>query len=143
MNGADFIEFAGKLAANPSASPAACRTAISRAYYGAFHSTLSFLQIVGLDAPRGHKLHFDFLESGQPEAFQVGELLSELQSRRVQADYEMGNTRIETVVQARLNAERAFKLLSLLRGLEQEPARSKVKAGIEAYRQRITGKSQS
>ena len=40
MTGDDFINLAGKLATSPD--EASLRTAVSRAYYGAFHLALAF-----------------------------------------------------------------------------------------------------
>jgi uncharacterized protein (UPF0332 family) len=47
MTGLDFIALAGKLAASPNADGATVRTAVSRAYYGAFHLTKAFLRDLG------------------------------------------------------------------------------------------------
>ena len=44
MNGADFIDFAAKIAATYS-DAASCRSAVSRAYYGAFHLARSLLDL--------------------------------------------------------------------------------------------------
>ena len=46
MNARHFIDFAAKIAAT-YADAAACRSSISRAYYGAFHIAKSFLDRVG------------------------------------------------------------------------------------------------
>ena len=51
MTGDDFIHLAGKLAT--SVDEAALRSAVSRAYYGAFHLALQFLEdIERRDGPR-------------------------------------------------------------------------------------------
>ena len=47
MDGTEFIALAGKLVAVPAADEATYRTAISRAYYGAFHVARSFLVELG------------------------------------------------------------------------------------------------
>lgn len=47
MTGDDFIQFAGKIAVLPSSDAAALRTAVSRAYYGAFHLAKELLRDLG------------------------------------------------------------------------------------------------
>jgi hypothetical protein len=55
MTGDDFLALAGKLLANsPNPSEAVCRTAISRAYYGAFHLGRAFLKELGVKFGRDH-----------------------------------------------------------------------------------------
>lgn len=48
IKGEQFLEVAGKLAARPTASEAEQRSAISRAYYGAFHLARAFLGVCKL-----------------------------------------------------------------------------------------------
>jgi uncharacterized protein (UPF0332 family) len=57
MNPDDFISLAGKLAANANADEATYRTAVSRAYYGAFHLAATFLAELGFAAPRMANVH--------------------------------------------------------------------------------------
>ena len=55
MNGDDFIQLAGKLAT--SADPASLRSAVSRAYYGAFHLAGEFLADIGRPVPHHANAH--------------------------------------------------------------------------------------
>lgn len=57
MNPDDFVSLAGKLAANANADEATYRTAVSRAYYGAFHLAAAFLAELGFVAPRTANVH--------------------------------------------------------------------------------------
>jgi len=57
MDGSDFIALAGKLAAGPAAGEATYRTAVSRAYYGAFHIARSFLAELGLQPVGNANVH--------------------------------------------------------------------------------------
>ena len=43
MTGDKFISLAGKVASGTQSDEATCRTAVSRAYYGAFHVAKDFL----------------------------------------------------------------------------------------------------
>ena len=53
----DFIAAAGKLAAIAQGDEALLRSAVSRAYYGAFHLTLELLSAAGVDLPRNANAH--------------------------------------------------------------------------------------
>ncbi len=80
MNAADYIAFAGKIAATYSEA-ASCRSAISRAYYGAFHLAKSFLDRIGSRAPRNAGTHV-FVQQlltncGNPRAAEAGFLLGD------------------------------------------------------------------
>ena len=61
MDGHEFISLAGKLAASANAGEAAYRTAVSRAYYGAFHAAMNVSDVrvhfglLGVSARRPHQ----------------------------------------------------------------------------------------
>ena len=68
MNAQEFLSLAGKLVASPSASEAACRTAVSRAYYACFHSAKDYLIELGFRMGRNHGLPQRMLMSAGVEA---------------------------------------------------------------------------
>jgi hypothetical protein len=95
MRGEDFITLAGFLAAlqRSDVYEACCRSAISRAYYGCYHTTKAFLEEVGLVVGEAHPdLAKDFLDSQQDDLMLIGGLLNELRKRRNVADYELERT---------------------------------------------------
>jgi len=141
--GDDFIALAGKLFAGTSRSSAILRTVVSRSYYGAYHSTGDFLIELGIKRSHQHNFHLDLIESGQPDAKIAGKLLGDLLSKRRLADYELNDVRAEESKFTELSVEQAREVQSLLSKIRQEPARSAVKVGIEAYRQRIGPRSSS
>ena len=55
--GDDFIALAGRLASSSNADPVALRTAISRAYYGAYHLAYQFLTGLAVAPGEEHNLH--------------------------------------------------------------------------------------
>jgi uncharacterized protein (UPF0332 family) len=136
-----LVAFAGKLVASHSHTTAALRAAISRAYYGAYHLTGDLLVEMGFSRGRQHNYHHDLLNSGQAEARLAGQLLENLRTSRNLADYELGNPRAEQLRYAQSCVEDAEKVQSLLSDCRQEPLRTAVKSGIEAYRQRIAPRS--
>ncbi len=138
MTSADeIVALAGKLFITHSNSAAALRTVVSRAYYGAYHATGDYFVELGLSRGRQHNYHFDLLNCNQSEARLAGQVLEDLRSRRVIADYELEDERVEDRAFAQYAVVSARKIQSLLERLHQEPLRTTVKAGIEAYRQRI------
>ncbi len=135
--GDDFITLAGLLAAGKNPTPIAMRTVTNRAYYGAMHLTREFLASIRVSFDDRHNLHFFLCNSGYREAEQAGKILEGLLDRRMRADYKLDRADVEPTPFAQLSVEMAHEFRSYLDKCRAEPARSTVKAGIEAYRQRI------
>jgi uncharacterized protein (UPF0332 family) len=140
MTGNDFIAVAGRIAATYS-DAASCRTAISRAYYGAFHLGKSFLADIGITPPRNANTHV-FVQhrlagSGHLEAIKVASLLGDLHEDRLHADYNLDRKHIETVAHARASVERAMRIQTVL----NECMSAESKAAIEEYEKKISAGS--
>lgn len=120
MTGNDFITLAGKLAAsaNWGCDEARHRTAVSRAYYGAFHAVCLMLRDWGFMVRRnsyGHQDAYDILwQSGHPLAQSVAVPLDDLRSLRICADYRTEDRQFATPAVAKLYVETATTLLSQL-----------------------------
>ena len=139
MTGDQFLTLSGKLVAGTQSGPAEYRTALSRAYYGAFHIAIVFLAELGITLPRDHgEVCRCLYESGDPDCTEAGRKLSDLQSVRVRADYRLDDSTVERSLAARLGLENAHEIRSLLDRCRQEPRSVAIKAGIEAYRRRIS-----
>lgn len=143
MNADDFLSLAGKLAASTDAGEATYRSAVSRAYYGAFHLAKSLLGELGHSAPRTANVHV-FVQhhlngSGQPSACMAASLLSDLHAARNQADYQLDNDSAGTQAVAKLSVETAHEIRSALVNCAETQAREQVVAGLAAYAQRIAG----
>ena len=132
MNGDDFIQLAGKLATH--SEPAALRSAVSRAYYGAFHLAGEFLAEIDRPVPRNanaHVLLARTLQSlGHPDARGAGSLSGDLHSDRIKADYRLDDLRVETTAFARVSVETAHEIRSALDQCRPEPARSQIQASL-------------
>src|SRR5208337_4682504 len=90
MNPREFCKIAGRFAAQ--GEPAACRSAISRAYYSLFHVILEFLLSRNVPLPKKRaecheKLYQLLYNSGSDILRTVGSELNDLRSRRNDADY--------------------------------------------------------
>lgn len=89
MNPRDFLQVAVKLSKGGTA--AEYRTAISRAYYAAYHVGVEFLR--GMDChisegPSGHgEVSRDFNNCGDSELSIAGSQLTVLHGKRIIADY--------------------------------------------------------
>ena len=132
MTGDDFIILAGRLAT--SADEASLRSAVSRAYYGAFHLALRFLEDIERPVPQNANAHVyvarQLQRSGQSDAYRAGSLLGDLHTERIKADYRLDNPRIGTTAFARLCVERASVIQTALTKCRAEPARSEIKARL-------------
>lgn len=91
MTGLDFINLAIKL--SNSRVEAELRTAVSRAYYGAFHVAKELLEQCGIGLPRGVSPHdkvcFCLSNSADEDARRAGDKLNNLRRIRNDADYEL------------------------------------------------------
>ena len=132
MTGDDFIDLAGKLAT--SADEATLRSAVSRAYYGAFHLALEFLEEIERPVPRNTNAHVlvarKLQNAGQPDAYRAGSLLGDLHSDRIKADYRLDDKRAGTVAFARTCVETAHEIRSALSACRMDPVRSEIKARL-------------
>lgn len=137
MTPTEFVDFAGKLAASGSGGEAAIRSAVSRAYYGAFHLTLQFLAELGVPTPANAASHVliqhCMIGSGHAEAQRAGRLLSSLHTDRITADYRLSDTRIASFEAARMRVEMADTIRSILEACRHEPMRTELRSAINDY----------
>jgi uncharacterized protein (UPF0332 family) len=139
MTGDEFIFLADRLLANPQ-DEAACRTSISRAYYGAFHLVRAFLIDLGVKVNEKREKHGDLwnclASSRVIIAKQIATKLAMLHENRITADYKLDSAKPRDVAFARDNLERAKDIQNQLRTCSKEPERSQIKAGIETSSKR-------
>ena len=120
MNPADFIALAGTIVGR---GPAGARSAVSRAYYGAFHAASDLLADLEYDCPRNGKAHSlvpQFLQaSADVDAQLAGGLLSDLHSERVKADYRIRDAGVETLSYGKAGVETASTVLHHLEAFKK------------------------
>jgi uncharacterized protein (UPF0332 family) len=118
MKPREFVTFASKLFVLQPDSAACCRSAISRAYYGVYHSAREFLDGLGVRTRSGISEHLYLQrllkESQVGEAIELGQLLDNLHQSRKEADYELTNDRPERRGQVQACVLRATEILSRL-----------------------------
>src|SRR5437773_2028284 len=108
MSPIEFWLLADRLIQNEP-NPAGFRSAVSRAYYAAFLTSLNFLDEAGIVFPRTlkkgdlHRLAPDLLSnSGDAEVVAAGAILGDLRDERNRADYDYWDASIENDHHARL-----------------------------------------
>src|SRR5262245_54000309 len=133
----DLLSLADDWIAN--ATEAEWRSAVSRAYYGAFHAARDLFVDLGFAVPRGAQAHaylwIRLSNCGDPSLVQAGADLADLLRRRNFADYD---------IQLDLDQSTALTWVQLARAVSQqlagghvEPVRSQITAAIRDYERNV------
>jgi uncharacterized protein (UPF0332 family) len=141
MDATAFIALAGKLAAAPAAEEASYRTAVSRAYYGAFHAARLFLVELGFKPVGNANVHAfvrHYLNgSNHPDASLAAGQLADLQAARNRADYDLDNPDVGRRAYAMVIVERAHRVVSALAKCREDAAIEAIRQGIGEYERKI------
>jgi uncharacterized protein (UPF0332 family) len=133
MNWREFLALAGRLATE--ATEAGWRSAISRAYYAAFHVARRLLADLNFAVPRADRAHqyliFRLSNCGEPVVEQAGRDLETLRRLRNRADYDDAPpcTQPQAVAAVR-RAEDVIRQLDIARG---NPPRTRIRDAMIAY----------
>lgn len=139
MNGKEFLTLANDLLAD--AREAAWRSAVSRAYYAAFHVARLLLRDLGFRAPRADQAHaylwLRLSNCGDAQIRVAGQRLRDLRSERNRADYDTDAplTRPAAAVQVRI----AEQLIQILDAARLEPTRTQITDAMRIYEQTVLG----
>jgi uncharacterized protein (UPF0332 family) len=116
MTGKDFVELAERLI--EVTGPAEYRTAINRAYYGAYNEAAALLRALGCslsETGKDHRFVRNRLHaSGNRDLRQAGVQLATLYSLRERADYVLSDAAIEQADSAAVALGAALRVLRLL-----------------------------
>lgn len=133
MNGRDFLPLAARLAGGTT--EADWRTAVSRAYYAAFHVARRFFADMNFTVPRADRAHqylvFRLSNSGESVTEQAGRDLETLRRLRNRADYD--ETPPLPQAQATAAVQLAETILQVLDAARQEPARTRIRDCVIVY----------
>jgi uncharacterized protein (UPF0332 family) len=133
MNWRDFLVLAARLAAGTT--EADWRTAVSRAYYAAFHVARRLFADLNFTVPRADRAHqylvFRLSNSGEAAVEQAGRDLETLRRLRNRADYDEAPAL--TQPQAAAAAQVAEDVLQALDGARQGPALTRIRDGMIVY----------
>jgi uncharacterized protein (UPF0332 family) len=133
MNWRDFLALAARLAAE--ATEADWRSAISRAYYAAFHVARRLLADLNFSVPRADRSHqyliFRLSNCGEPVVEQAGRDLETLRRLRNRADYD----EVPSVTQPHAVAavRRAEDIIRHLDNARSDPTRSRIRDAMIIY----------
>jgi uncharacterized protein (UPF0332 family) len=135
MKSTAFLSLAERLA--KGTSPEEYRSAVSRAYYGAFHVAMELLLRVGIRlpaSPEAHqKLRFCLLQCGELAGVEAGEKLESLRKQRNYADYDLGHARSDKQENALFQVDVAREIVDALNLCREEPVWSRLRAKVRAY----------
>ena len=141
MDPKEFHRLASRLVGGTS--PAEFRTAISRAYYAAYNVAVETLEDMNFRISKGPSGHGEvqnrLSNSGDTEVMKVGSQLTDLHSRRIQADYRLGRTDVENIKTARALVEQARRMIQTLDGCRSDPRRGQVITAIQDWEQKVSG----
>jgi uncharacterized protein (UPF0332 family) len=133
MNWRDFVLLATRLAAG--ATEAEWRTAVSRAYYAAFHIARRLFVDLGFVVPRADRAHqylvYRLSNCGEAAIEQAGRDLDTLRRLRNRADYD--EVPVLKQPQATASVQLAGAIIQLLDAARQEPARTRMRDAMIAY----------
>lgn len=139
MDPLDFIALAIRL--SNGQNEAELRSAVSRAYYGAFHLARQYLQDCGVRFPRkethGAEIHqkvrYCLSHSADVDAMFAGDKLESLRGQRNKADYDLDSVEFRIAGNAVLRIRAAQEIADALRRCRAEPAFSQSRDKIRAY----------
>jgi hypothetical protein len=139
MEPSEFIATAVRLSASNRESD--LRSAVSRAYYGAYHVALDYVSRAGVSLPTAADSHEKLvwcLEAGGHDlAAKVAVRLGLLRRDRNVADYDLRDTRFQSALNVRIQLDRVRELMAALDACSVEPVRTQVWASIREYAQSI------
>jgi uncharacterized protein (UPF0332 family) len=133
MNGRDFLASANRLLLLPA--EADWRSAVSRAYYAAFHVARRLLSDVGFRVPRGERAHaylwLRLSNCGDTQAESAGRSLQRLRRNRNEADYDVDQPFARSV--AAKDLQLARQIIALLDNATTEPTRTQITDAMKVY----------
>jgi uncharacterized protein (UPF0332 family) len=133
MNWRDFLLLANRLAAGPA--EADWRTAVSRAYYAAFHVAHGLLTDLNFTVPRADRAHqylvYRLSNSGEAVVEQAGRDLDTLRRLRNRADYD--EFPALTQAQAAAAVQMTANIIQALDDARREPVRTSILDAMKVY----------
>jgi hypothetical protein len=146
MGPREFLKLAEAFVVTPKAGVAQFRTAIGRAYYGAFNFGSQVMTELGFPPAEnalGHNQTVRLLQqSGDPILETAGGLLGDLHTLRLRADYNLKRTDVEKMKAAQAAVETAGSIFDDLDAFMGSPARrSAVTIVLSSRYKAITGKT--
>ncbi len=135
-----FLYLAQRLAEH-GAYPVEFRSAISRAYYAAFHVGLILLRQMGFSIVQNASAHEEVYKhlnnSGDDELAKAASKMNDLRTKRIHADYELNRFDVEKQKNARMLVQQAARLIETIEKRCNGEKRSQIIEAIQDWRSRI------
>jgi len=132
--------------AEHGAYPVEFRSAISRAYYAAFHVGHILLKKMGFDVVEGPEAHNDVYKhlnnSGDDELAKAASKMNDLRTKRNHADYYLNRPDVEKKKNARMLVQQAARLIETIEKRCHSEKRSEIIIAIQEWKDRLSGKDQ-
>jgi len=133
MNGQDYLRLAESLVVG--STEAEWRSAVSRAYYAAFHIARGLLISCGFNVPSKETAHAylwqRLLNAGHPPTITAGGDLQTLRRDRNRADYEFDRPLAQRTATTQVND--AKKLIRVLEAAAYEPTKTQITDAVKIY----------
>jgi uncharacterized protein (UPF0332 family) len=133
MRGSDFLTLAKKLATG--STEAEWRSAVSRAYYAAFHEARQLLEDLGVSVQRGDRAHaylwLRLQNSGHPQIQQAGADLNALRGLRNQADYDLKRPLLQGIAAPQVRL--AERIIQALQNAVLQPTAGQITNAMKLY----------
>ena len=117
------------------------RSAVSRAYFGAFHVAKEFLYncgvIIRIDPLAHRNVRWCLANSDEQILDVVARLLDLLREARNDADYQLSSTQFNSRANAKGEVERAIEIVTLLGPYEATETKNRVAPNIRAYASKL------
>jgi uncharacterized protein (UPF0332 family) len=137
MNPRDFLTLANVLCGETT--EAAWRSAVSRAYYAAFHAARQLLRDLGFRTPRADQAHaylwLRLSNCGDAHLQIAGRRLRDLRSERNHADYDIDAPQHQT--NAASHVRIAEQLIQVLDSGRVEPTRTRITDAMRNYERTV------
>jgi uncharacterized protein (UPF0332 family) len=133
MTGEQFLTVAAELAAGTT--EAHHRSAVSRAYYGAFHVVRRLLEENGIRLPKGEQIHakatYCLQDCGDANAARAADELVVLRGERNRADYDLDGVMYKQHV-GKTQVERAQRIARTLGQCRSGPNAAEFRVKVRA-----------
>jgi hypothetical protein len=133
MDPRDFLVLAQHLAV--ATTEAAWRTAVSRAYYAAFHVARQLMEDLGFAVPQADRAHaylwLRLSNCGDPQVERAGMNLNDLRRERNGADYHLVRTIRQAPAQKQCPV--AASTIQVLESAALEPTRTAITDAMKIY----------
>lgn len=137
MDGRDFLSLAENWARG--SREAEWRSAVSRAYYGAFHVARDLLRRCRFKVPRADQAHaylsMRLSNSGHPPVVAAGRSLGTLRQSRNQADYDIDLPFSQATAAAQVQI--AKNVVQALEAAALEPVKTQITDAMKVYERNI------